>query len=105
MSLARMKNSIVAWKMPAVASGTCTADLRNLAAHIGDGEDQPREKDADRIETAEERNDDRGEAVAGGEAEIDLAELAHRLQMPASPAMPPLIISVDHTVREASKPP
>ena len=24
MSLARMKNSIVAWKMPAVASGTCT---------------------------------------------------------------------------------
>ena len=26
MSLARMKNSIVAWKMPAVASGTCTAD-------------------------------------------------------------------------------
>ena len=50
--------------------------LRHLSADIGDGKDQPRQKDADRMEAAEERNDDRGETVAGGEAEIDLPELA-----------------------------
>ena len=59
--------------------------LRHLAADIGDGEDQRREKDADRMEAAEERNDDRGEAVAGGEAEVDLPELARGLENAGKP--------------------
>ena len=54
--------------------------LRHLPADIGDGEDEAREEHADRMQPAEERDDDRGEAVARGEAEIDLAELAHHLE-------------------------
>ena len=36
MSLARRKNSIIAWKMPAVGVGKCDRGLRHLAADIGD---------------------------------------------------------------------
>ena len=54
--------------------------LRDLSADIGDGEDKAGEKDADRIEPPKERDDDRGEAVAGGKAEVDLPELAHDLE-------------------------
>ena len=54
--------------------------LRHLSADIGDGEDEAREEHADRMQPAEERDDDRGEAVARGKAEVDLAELAHHLE-------------------------
>src|ERR1700722_4292344 len=47
---------------------------------------QPRQKHADRMEPAEERNDDRGKAVAGGEAQVDLPELARGLENARKPS-------------------
>src|SRR5271165_4198346 len=54
--------------------------LRHLSADVSHREYEAGEKDADRVQAAEERDDDRGEAIAGREAEIDLTELAHRLE-------------------------
>ena len=84
-SLARMKNSIIAWKMPAVALGHMHRRLRHLPADIGDREHEPGEHDADGMQPAEERDDDRGEAIAGGEAEVELPELARRLEHAGEP--------------------
>ena len=39
-------------------------DLRRLAAEIGQGKDQPAEDDAKRMQAPQERDDDRGEAIA-----------------------------------------
>ena len=50
-------------------------DLRVLAAEIGQRQQRPGEQDADRVQAAEERDDDRGEAVAAGDL---VGELAHR---------------------------
>ena len=41
------------------------SELRRLAAEIGQGEDQARCNDPQRIEPPQERNNDGGEAVAG----------------------------------------
>ena len=73
MSLASRKNSIIAWKMPLLALGNCSADLRQVAAHIGDGQHDAGDDHAERIEPAEERHDDRGEAVVLRKAQASSA--------------------------------
>ena len=49
-------------------------DLRLLAADEGERQEQPGDQNADRIEPAEKRDDDRGEAVAGRNAGLQLAD-------------------------------
>ena len=45
----------------------------------------PGQHDAERMQPAEKRDDDRREAVARGEAEIELPELARRLEDAGEP--------------------
>ncbi len=59
--------------------------LRHLPADIGDRQHDARQHDADRMQPAEERDDDRGEAVARGKAEVELARLRRRLQHAGEP--------------------
>src|SRR5215471_5071806 len=49
-------------------------DLRLLATDEGQRQEQARDQDADRIEPPEERDDDGGEAVAGGNAGLQVAD-------------------------------
>src|SRR3990167_5778851 len=51
-------------------------DLRRLAADIGERQYGAGDKDRQRIETAEEGDDDRGEAVAGRDDHVELADRA-----------------------------
>ena len=53
-------------------------DLRLLAADEGQRQEQAGEQDADRIEPAEEGDDDRGEAVARRDAGLQMADRAPR---------------------------
>ena len=62
--------------------------LRLLAADIGDREDDAGEDDADRMQPAEEGDDDRGEAVAGRELRHHLPEGAGRLEDAGEPGQP-----------------
>ena len=59
--------------------------LRDLAADIGDREHDPGDDGAERMKPAEKRDDDRGEAIARGEAEIELAALRRRFQNAGEP--------------------
>jgi hypothetical protein len=54
-------------------------DHKRLTAWL-EANSESREKYADRVKSPEERDDDRGEAVARGEAQIDLSELARGLE-------------------------
>jgi hypothetical protein len=67
------------WTTPVAASGTCCGDLQRLAAEIEQRHQQGGEEDADRVEPAEEGDDDGGEAVAGGDAGQELADGARDL--------------------------
>src|SRR5262245_3254357 len=49
-------------------------DLRLLAADEGERQKQPGDQDADRIEPSQERNNDGGESVAGGDAGLQMAD-------------------------------
>ena len=105
MSLASRKNSIIAWKMPLLALGSCTARLRQVATHIGDGEHDAGDDHAERIEPAEERHDDRGEPVVLRKAQRHLPNGPVTSKMPASPASAPDSRNTSHTVAFCEKPP
>ena len=84
--------------------GDLHRDLRAFAADECQREEQPGDQDADRIEPAEKRDDDRGEAVAratpGSRCPIGPATS----MMPASPASAPEIGNVKITSRSELKP-
>ena len=56
--------------------------LRDLPANIGNRQHQPGDHDTKRMQPAQERHDDRGEAIVGGKSEIELARLRCRLKDP-----------------------
>ena len=65
MSRAQQKEQQDALEDAGDGTGQAEIDLRRLAAEIGEREQQPGEQHADRMQPAEEGDDDRGEAVAG----------------------------------------
>ncbi len=79
MSLARMKNSIMAWKIPGRWNWNMHRRLRHLAADIGHGENDTRNQTPDRVQTAEE-DTMIAVKIARGEAEIDGLERAREFQ-------------------------
>src|SRR5579871_624559 len=60
-------------------------DLRALPADEGEREKEPRDQDADRIEAAQERDDDRGEAVARRDARLQVTDRAGHLDDAGKP--------------------
>ena len=64
------------WKTRVTSSGSLQRDLRVLAADEGQREEQAGDQHAERIEPAEERDDDRGETVARRDARLELADRA-----------------------------
>ena len=70
--------------------------LRDLAADIGDREHDSGDDRAERMKPAEKGNDDGGEAIARGKAEIELATLGRRFQNAGEPR---------HSARYQQRPP
>ena len=62
------------WNTPVTALRQAELDLRVLAAEIGQRHQQAGEQDPDRVQPAEEGDDDRGEAVAGRDRGHQLAD-------------------------------
>src|ERR1043165_6051604 len=54
-------------------------DLRALAADVSQREEQRRDQDADRMQPAEERHDDRREAVAGRDVRLQVIDRRRHL--------------------------
>src|SRR5690606_30430265 len=63
-------------------------NLHALTAEIGQRQDEAGDDDAERIEPAEEGNDDRGEAVAGRNGDAQLAERPGDLADAGEPGKP-----------------
>src|SRR5882724_7603536 len=61
-------------------TGQAQIDLGRLAAEIRQGEEQPGEQYAQRMEPAEESDDDRGKAVAGRDLRGQLPDRAGHLE-------------------------
>ena len=69
-------------------AGQAEIDLGRLAAEIGEGEQQSGEEHADRMQPAEEGDDDGGEAVAGGDLGRELAHGPGDHEEPRRPCEP-----------------
>ena len=63
----------------AILRGDLQAGLDRLAAEIGKRDHEAGDEDADRVEPAEEGDDDRGEAVAGRDHRLQLSDDARHL--------------------------
>ena len=68
------------WNTPVTALRQADLDLRRLAADIGQRQEQAGEQDAERVQPAEEGDDDRGEAVAGRDRGDELADRTGHLE-------------------------
>ena len=79
--------------------------LRHLPSDISDGEDEPGEKTPIGLRRPRNETMIAVKPYPDGKPRLICPSWLIASRMPASPAMPPLIISVDQTVREASKPP
>ena len=74
MSAAQQEEQQDALEDAGDGAGQAELDLRRLAAEIGEREQQPGEEHADRMQPAEEGDDDGGEAVAGRDLGRQLAD-------------------------------
>ena len=93
------------WKTRTTLSDTPMRDLRRLAAEIGQRQDQAGRDDAERIEPAEEGDDDGGEAVAGRDRLGCSWPIGpDTSEMPASPASAPDSRKAKNTMRPGEKP-
>ena len=68
------------WNMPVDRLRQADLDLRRLAADVGQRQQQAGEQDAERMQPAEEGDDDGGEAVAGRDVGDELADRAGDLE-------------------------
>ena len=74
VSQASTKKSSMPWNTRVIWSDTPKRDLHPLAAEIGEREEEAGEEDAERIQPAEEGDDDRREAIAGRDADAELPD-------------------------------
>ncbi len=76
MSQESTKNSSSPWNTRVTLSDTPSDKLRRLAAEIGQRQHQAGGDDAERIEAAEEGDDDRREAIARRNRRLQMADRA-----------------------------
>ena len=84
-SMPNRENRNMPWNTPVTALGRFISICAVLAADVGERHDEAGQHDADGVQSPQEGDDDRGEAVADGKRRHQLADRPGRLEQARQP--------------------